>query len=127
MFAAILKRALVLCLILNSVQLGFAQAASAAPIGTQTLLEFEQRAARVDRIQSFLAEEHVRAKLIELGVSAEEVQSRIAALTDQELQMLNQHIDIQPAGGNVLVVVGIVFVVLLILELVGVTNVFTKL
>jgi hypothetical protein len=30
-----------------------------------------------------------------------------------------------PAGGDIIAVVGIVFVVLLVLELVGVTNVFT--
>jgi hypothetical protein len=31
-----------------------------------------------------------------------------------------------PAGGSALAVIGVVFLVLLILELVGVTNIFTK-
>jgi hypothetical protein len=66
--------------------------------------------------------------LTDLGVSPESAQSRIASLTNEELRMLEQRIDSLPAGGDgVFVLVGVVFVVLLVLELVGVTNIFTKL
>ena len=48
-------------------------------------------------------------------------------MTDSELQRLAGRIDQLPAGGTgVIEVVGIVAVVLLILELLGVTDVFTR-
>jgi hypothetical protein len=40
--------------------------------------------------------------------------------------MLRAQIDSLPAGGDAIAVIGVVFLVLLILELVGVTNIFTK-
>jgi hypothetical protein len=67
--------------------------------------------------------------MVLLGVNPDEVRQRVEALSDQELNMLAQHIDDLPAGAGaegVLVVIGIVFLVLIILELVGVTNVFSR-
>ena len=61
-----------------------------------------------------------------MGVDPAAVQERLAALTDEELQTLEGRLDSLPAGGDALAVIGIVFVVLIILELVGVTNIFTK-
>ena len=68
----------------------------------------------------------VRAQFLERGVSPDEVDARIAALSTEELQTLSMQLDELPAGGSLLAVIGVVFVVLLILEMVGVTNVFTK-
>jgi hypothetical protein len=45
-------------------------------------------------------------------------------MTDVELLALEGNLDKQVAGGDVLAVVGIVFVVLIILELMGVTDIF---
>ena len=50
-----------------------------------------------------------------------------AALSDSELVQLSENIDQAPAGAGVVEVVGIVFIVLIILELVGVTDIFKKL
>lgn len=128
MYRSSMKRALILFLILHTTTLGLSQAVVAAPIGTKTLLEIEERTVRLDRFRSFVARDDVRTMLTDLGVSPESAQSRIASLTSAELRMLEQRIDSLPAGGDsVFVVVGVVFVVLLVLELVGVTNIFTKL
>jgi hypothetical protein len=102
------------------------QPVSAAIISTQTALASEQRAGEVARIQQFLDRDDVQAQLIEMGVEPAAAQERVAALTDAELARIAQHLDQLPAGGSVIAVVGIVFVVLLILELVGVTNIFTN-
>ncbi len=64
--------------------------------------------------------------MIGLGVNPSDAQARVAALTDSELQALDQRIESMPAGGDVLAVIGIVFIVLLILELTGVINIFKK-
>jgi len=68
----------------------------------------------------------VTHRLIELGVDQKLAQERVLALTFSELQLLDQKLDELPAGAGVLATIGIVFVVLLILELVGIINIFTK-
>lgn len=121
-----LKKLLVSLLILSTATLGVPALGLAAPIGTDVLVQLDQRGELVSRIQSQLARDDVRAQFLARGVSPLEVDARVAALSTEELQVLSLQLDQLPAGGGVLAVVGIVFVVLLILELVGVTNVFTK-
>lgn len=103
-----------------------APVAQARIIGTQSLIEAQQREQRIERVNALLAREDVRAQLIEMGVDPRAAQERVAALTDGELRMLERHMQALPAGGaDALVIAGVVFLVLLILELVGVTNFFT--
>ena len=118
---------LVAMLLIQSISLlGLPAVSLAAPIGTDALVQLEQRGELLSRIHAQLARDDVRAQFLEHGVSPTQVDARIAALSTDELQMLSMQLDELPAGGSLLAVVGVVFVVLLILELVGVTNVFTK-
>jgi hypothetical protein len=121
-----LKKMLVALLILSMSLLGLPAIGLAAPIGTDTLVRLDQRGELLSRIQTRLAHDEVRAEFLARGVSPAEVDARIAALSTEELEMLALQLDELPAGGSLLAVIGVVFVVLLILELVGVTNVFTK-
>ena len=121
-----LKKMVVVLLMLTMSLIGMPTVVLAAPIGTDTLVQLDQRGELVSHIQAQLARDDVRAQFLARGVSPAEVDARIAALSTEELQMLSLHLDDLPAGGSVLAVIGVVFVVLLILELVGVTNVFTK-
>lgn len=68
----------------------------------------------------------VSERLLELGVSDKQVHERLAALNSAELRLLEQQLDELPAGAGALEIIGIVFLVLLILELVGITNIFNK-
>lgn len=96
-------------------------------IGTQSMIEMGQADAGRARIESFIGQKNVRNQMISMGVDPAEVSERIAALTGDELRMLNENIDNLPAGGDgLLAVIGIVFVVLLILELTGVIDIFKK-
>lgn len=104
--------------------MGFAQSAPAGMIETGYLLDSEARAASLSRIEVLLAREDVAKQLATLGVDPSLVVERLAGLSDAELLELDGQIDSQIAGGDVLGVIGIVFVVLLILELVGVTDIF---
>ena len=54
------------------------------------------------------------------------VEGRLAALSEQEVASLADQIESAPAGGDALAVIGIVFLVLVILELVGVIDIFKK-
>jgi hypothetical protein len=83
------------------------------------------RAAQLERVNAFLAREDVRERLTAWGVEPADAAARAAALTDVELVGLTQRIDEAPAGG-ILALIGAVFVVLLILDYLGVTKVFRR-
>ena len=97
----------------------------AGMIGTQTLLEQQLTGDAHARVQAFISREHVRDQIIALGADPVEVEDRLAALSADELRMLEQDIDSMPAGG-IFAVIGIVFVVLIILELTGTIDIFKK-
>jgi hypothetical protein len=74
--------------------------------------------------ETFLRPE-LQAKLQEFGVSLQDAQARVAALTDQEISALARQIETAPAGGtDVLAFVLVIFIVLLITDIMGFTTVF---
>jgi hypothetical protein len=75
-------------------------------------------------VNSALAREQVRAQLGAMGVDTAQIESRLGALTDAELRDLAGQLETLPAGGDALAIIGIVFLVLLILEAVGVLDIF---
>jgi hypothetical protein len=82
-------------------------------------------AAARERVASALEREAVRAQLESHGVSALEVQARVDALSDAEVTEVARQLDSLPAGGNALVgAVVLVFLVLLLTDIVGLTKVF---
>ncbi|RPE80994.1 PA2779 family protein [Vulcaniibacterium tengchongense] len=103
-----------------------AASARAGVISTQQALSAEMRQAKETQVRAALAREDVRQAMLQLGVNPADADARIASLSDAELLQLEGQVDRLPAGGGVLAVIGVVFVVLLILELVGVTNIFNK-
>ncbi len=126
MYETRLGKALVYFLVVTTTLLGAPRLSLAAPISTRTLLQLEERQTRIEHIDRALSRAQVREALIGLGVAPGEVKARVAALSDEELAMLEKHLDKLPAGGQgILVIAGIAFIVLIILDLVGVTNVFT--
>jgi hypothetical protein len=100
--------------------------AYAGVISTQQYLTVLDREATLARIDTVLAREEVRSRLEHYGVDPVAAEERIAALTDQELELLATELESLPAGGDILGALGIAFIVLLILELVGVIDIFSK-
>lgn len=100
--------------------------ATAGVISTQQALSAEMRAAKETQVRSSLARDDVRQAMQRLGVDPADADARIASLSDAELVRMQGELDSLPAGGDALAVIGVVFLVLLILELVGVTNIFNR-
>jgi hypothetical protein len=102
------------------------------PVAEAGLVTTLQAAAATTRTQDLatvnaaLAREELRAQFEALGVEPAQIESRVAALTDAELRTLAGQMGDMPAGADALAVIGIVFLVLLILEAVGVIDVFKK-
>lgn len=94
-------------------------------LSTETLVaETTQQDLRAD-ISATLAREDISQQLTAWGVDAATIDMRLAQLSEQELQAFADQLNEAPAGAGALAVVGVVFVVLLVLELVGVINVFS--
>ena len=111
---------------LAMLNLGSPLVAQAELIGTLQAVEASTRAQDLATVNSALARDQVRAQFVSFGVDPAQVETRVAALTDSELRTLAGKISEAPAGADALAVIGIVFVVLLILEMVGVIDIFKK-
>ena len=98
----------------------------AGMIGTQMLIETRQTDTTRARVEEFISRDSVQDQMVALGVAPTEVRDRLAALTGDELRLLEQNLETMPAAGDALAVIGIVFIVLLILELTGVIDIFKK-
>jgi len=106
------------------VWLGFASFANAGVVSTADALAATERAEQTSRIETILARDEVRDRLLAYGVEPGEVAGRLDSLSDEEIALLHDNIERQVAGGDALGLIGAVFLVLLILELVGVTDIF---
>jgi hypothetical protein len=121
-----LQRCCAVVISLALINLGTPVIANAGIIGTETLIEAGQRDADLATIHAGLERAEVRQQFASLGVDASLVEARLATLTDAEIATLADRMEQMPAGGDLLAVIGIVFVILLILELVGVIDIFKK-
>ena len=122
-----LQKSMVVALCLAVLNLSSPPVAQAAIVGTLQAVEAgSSRAADLSTVTSTLARDQVRAQMLALGVDPAAVDARVARLTDAELRSLAERMDAMPAGGDALAVIGVVFLVLIILELVGVIDIFKK-
>lgn len=120
------RRSCVALISLSLVSLGLQAPAAAGIVGTADAVAAVQQQDHRNTVQNVLARADVRGQMVALGVDPSEVDSRIAALTDAEVATLATRLEGAPAGGDALVVIGIVFVVLMILEFTGVIDIFKK-
>jgi len=120
------KKSGIFMLVINFLFTTFPATSYAGLVGSDEILSADTRNRQITEIRNVLARDDVRTQMLDLGVNPVDVEKRLNALTDAELARLSTGIQELPAGGSVFAVIGIVFIVLLILELLGVTNVFTR-
>jgi hypothetical protein len=119
------RRACVVLLSASLISLGLQAPAAAGVVSTAEAIAATRGDARAT-VDAALARADVREQLAGMGVDPAAIEGRIAALSDEELATLAGQIEQAPAGGDALAVIGIVFVILIILELVGVIDIFKK-
>jgi len=102
--------------------------ANAGLVSTEQVVEHEAAAADRERVFDFLARQDVRAQMTEFGVDPAMAEARVAGLSDAEICKVAGRIDQVPAGqdvlGAVLSTALVIFVVLLITDILGLTDVF---
>jgi hypothetical protein len=99
-------------------------AAHAGMIGTEAVINAAQVQQDRERLRTAINRDDVQAQLMARGVDPAQVQARVDSLTDQEVQSLSGKIDQLPAGGDGLGLLVFLFVVLLITDILGFTNIF---
>jgi hypothetical protein len=114
-------------LVLSMSCFGMAQAAPTLVTTEQVAAERVVADVQHDRalVLAALQRADVQAKMQELGVAPGAAQQRVAALTDAEIARLARSIETDPAGGtSALGFVLTIFIVLLITDILGFTQVF---
>jgi hypothetical protein len=97
--------------------------AQSAMIGNSQLLDGNSADTRSALMQT-LERDQVRSQLSQLGVDPEVVKARVSHMTEQEIATLNQHLSDLPAGGDVLGVLLVIFVVFIVTDAIGATDIF---
>jgi hypothetical protein len=126
MHAERFRRACVALASLSLLSVGMQAPAVAGAVSTAEAVAAARGESPRAVVDATMARADVRGKLSELGVDVTAIEGRLAALSDEEVAALAGKIESAPAGGDALAVIGIVFVVLIILEVVGVIAIFKK-
>ena len=87
---------------------------------SEEAISLQNKAQIIERISS----KEVSEKLIAMGVNTDNLKTRIDNLSQDELNTLNNQMDQLPAGSGGLGVVVFIFVVLVITDMIGATDVF---
>ncbi|OWW19206.1 PA2779 family protein [Noviherbaspirillum denitrificans] len=119
-----LKRAFVCASLAAFTFVGYTQKVQAAMIGTDQIHAANVAHSDRARIHATLDRPEVVAQLERMGVTREDAQSRVAALSDEEAATLVSQIDSLPAGGDIVGALLLIFVVLLVTDILGLTKVF---
>lgn len=100
------------------------QLAQAAMVTTNNAIETQQiQMDRADIIDLF-AQENLRNQLTQMGIDTDKASERVANMTDAEITQLNEHLKEVPAGEGVAGVLLTIFIVLVITDVLGATDIF---
>ncbi|WP_275287558.1 PA2779 family protein [Halomonas elongata] len=115
-------------LLIAALVIGSLPAVAAVPdsdlVGTADVLDASTLQQDRERIRDVLARDDVQRQLQLQGVDADEVQARVAALSDAEVSEMADRLDQMPAGASVIGALFAVFVILLVTDILGLTDVY---
>ncbi|UCB54349.1 MAG: PA2779 family protein [Thiotrichales bacterium] len=100
------------------------QSAQAAMIANDVVISQAQLQDARSVLLQKLQRADIREQLLDMGVSQNAVEERISLMTQEEIAQLNQQIDELPAGGDILGVILVLFIVFVITDVIGATDIF---
>ncbi|AZM95659.1 MAG: PA2779 family protein [Gammaproteobacteria bacterium] len=99
-------------------------AAATELVSTQSVLAGDRAGADRERINEILSRADVQEELLKQGVDLDDVEARVAALSDAEAQQMAEQLEQLPAGAGVVGALFAVFVILLVTDILGLTDVY---
>jgi hypothetical protein len=124
-----IKKPLAILLVVSLIGLtaGWAPA-RAAMVGTAQIVKEGHKDLNRDRLRGFLDRAEVRAQMEAWGVDSDMAKARIESLTDEEVADIVGRLDQLQAGGDVLGAIlataVVIFLILLVTDILGLTDVF---
>lgn len=98
--------------------------ASAAMVGTDRVLGNATLEADRAELISMIEREDVREQLSAMGVDPDAAQERVARMTDAEVAQLKDRVGELPAGQDAVGVILVLFIVFIITDVIGATDIF---
>ena len=114
------SQVLAVCFLLVS----FQHAALAGIVSTTDMVNTQVAQLDKQKLQALLSQENVQSQLIAMGVDPADAKQRLANMTDEEIQAFSAKMDQLPAGSGVVGTLALIFIILLITDLLGLTDVF---
>ena len=113
--------AMVLSVLLFTASIGQAQAALVS--NSQLINQAQLTNNRIALLQT-IGRADVQSQLLAMGVDSADVENRVKQMTADEIAQLNQQIEQLPAGGDGLGLVILIFLVFVITDVIGATDIF---
>ena len=96
----------------------------AAMVSNDLIINHAQHGSAKAELLHTINRSDVKQQLLNMGVTPADIESRINLMTHEEIAQLNQQIDELPAGGDVLGVLLIIFIIFVITDVIGATDIF---
>lgn len=119
-----LRKAVSLIVVTTMLSLGVSAPGYATMLGTDAILAGDSVQQQRDYVRELLDRDDVQQQLVSLGVDPLDAEQRVDAMTEQEIQTLTTQLEEMPAGAGALGLLAFVLVVLLITDLLNLTNVY---
>lgn len=111
-------------LMVMMLSLGVSRFSMAGIITTAELVNVKQTAIERQQVRDWLARDEVRRELTSMGVNVEAAQARVDNMTAREVHAMATEMNKMPAGAGAVETAALVLLVLVLLDLLGVTDIF---
>lgn len=101
------------------------QISHAAMVTTDGAIQTQQIQMERAEILGLFAQDNLRDQLTQMGIDPDKASDRIANMTNTEIAQLNEHLKDMPAGEGVGSVLLVIFIVFVITDMLGATDIFT--
>jgi len=116
------KRILLTLVVFSTFGLGLQNVANGAIVSSSDMIAAQQDLFDRDQLKTLMSREDVHEQLVDLGVDVDAAIARVDSMTDIEVQQLSAKMDEMPAGAGFIETAVLVFLVLVVLEVTGVTD-----
>jgi len=104
--------------------LGVSRVSMAGIVTTSDIVNARQTVIERQQVRDWLARDEVRKQLTVMGVDVKAAQARVDSMTAQEVHAMADRMNQMPAGAGALEAAVLVLLILVLLDIAGVTDIF---
>jgi len=111
-------------MIIMMLSLGISKVSMAGIVTTAQMVDAQQTKIEREQVRDWLARDEVRKQLTAMGVDVKAAQARVNSMTAEEVHTMASNMNNMPAGAGVLEAAVLVLLILILLDIAGVTDIF---